>query len=103
MNPMSFSGTKNQESLIKFDTSTRYKLWDSGCTHSVNPYFDLYTEYHPLEEGYMKRVNGIGGIIKPKGLGKIYLDLDNDTGDLHHLIFHNVYYFPGEPKILISP
>ena len=46
---MKFYGTNTQEYTITFDTSTRYTLWDLGCTHSVNYYFDLYTEYHPLE------------------------------------------------------
>ena len=45
-----FAGTKNQEVPTVFETSTRYTLWDSGCTHSINPYFELYTEYKHLEQ-----------------------------------------------------
>ena len=34
----------------------RYKLWDLGCTHSINPYFDLYAYLNPLlGEGYSKK------------------------------------------------
>ena len=56
-----------------------YTLWDSGCTHSFNPYFYLYTEYHPIEEGYNTRVNDIGGTIEPKYLGTISLYLEYDA------------------------
>ena len=38
-----------------------------------------------------------------KGLGTIYLDLEDDTGELHHLTFHNLYYFPISNKLLIIP
>ena len=47
-------------------------------------------------------MNSIRRIIKPKGLGKISLDLKYDTGDIHHLTFHNIY-FPITPKLLITP
>ena len=57
--PMALSGTNTKESPITFYTSTGYTIWDSGWTHSIKPYFDLYTEYHHLEEGYITRVNGI--------------------------------------------
>ena len=60
---------------MPFDISTRYTLWYSGCTHSLNPYFGFYTGYQTLEEGDNTRVNGIGGLIKLKGIGAISLDL----------------------------
>ena len=65
----------------------RYTLWDSGCTHYINPYFDIYKEYNPLEKGYDTEVNGIGGTIKPKGIGTVVLNLEDDTGKLHNLTF----------------
>ena len=43
-----FTGTNNKEGQTVSDNSTRYTLWDSGYNHSINPYFDLYTEYKPL-------------------------------------------------------
>ena len=52
-----------------------YMLWGSGCTHSFNTYFELYTEYKPLEKGDDIEVNGIGDIIKTKVVGTIFLDL----------------------------
>ena len=58
-----------------FETSMPYKLWYSGCTHSINPYFEIYTEYKPLEKEVDTYVNGIGGIVYPKGIGTVVLDL----------------------------
>ena len=49
--PTEFYGTKNQEELTTSDTSTWYTLWDSGFTHYTNTYFELYTQYKPLEKG----------------------------------------------------
>ena len=46
--PKSFTWTNNQEGPNFFHTSMRYILWDLGCTHSINPYFDLYTDLNPL-------------------------------------------------------
>ena len=43
----------------------RYRIWDSIYTHSINPYFELYTKYKPLEKGDNTKVNGIGGIMNP--------------------------------------
>ena len=48
-------------------------------------------------------MNGIGGIIKLKGLGTISLDLEDDAVDLHNLTFHNFYYLPSAPNLLIRP
>ena len=48
-------------------------------------------------------MNGIIGFIKTKGLGKISLDMEDDAGELHHLNFHNIYYLPSAPKLLIIP
>ena len=45
----------------------------------------------------------IGGIVKPQGIGTTVLDMEDDKGKLHNLNFENVCYFPGAPKILISP
>ena len=39
--PKEFSRNNKQKSPNNFDTSTRYTLWDSGCTHSINPYFEI--------------------------------------------------------------
>ena len=49
------------------------------------------------------KLNGIGGIINPKILGTISMDMEDDAGYIHHLNFHNVYYFPSAPKLLVSP
>ena len=81
----------------------RYTLWYSRCNHPINPYFELYTQYKPLEKGDNIDINGIRGIIKPKGIDTVVLDPEYDTGKLHNLIFKNVYYFHGAPEILISP
>ena len=98
-----FVGTNNQEVPTSFYTSTRYTIWDSGCTHYINPYFEIYTQYKPLEKGYDAEVNGIGGLINTKGIGTFTLELEYDTGKIHNIIKKNVYYFPGAPKLLISP
>ena len=58
---------KKNEGPTNFDTSFRCMLWDSRCTHSTNPYFDLYTEYKPLDNGDVTKFNGIEELIKPKG------------------------------------
>ena len=99
----SFTITRKQESLTAFETSTWFTLWHSGCTHYVNSYFELYTEYKPLDMGGYTEVNGIGGIIKPQGIGTVVLDLEDDTGKFYNLNFENFYYFPGAPKLLIVP
>ena len=49
--PMAFARTNNQEVPDTFETSMQYTLWDSGCTHSINPNFDIYTEYKYLDKG----------------------------------------------------
>ena len=49
--------------------------------HSLNqPYFEIYTQYKPLETGYNTEVNVIRGIIKPKGVGPFIMGLQYDTG-----------------------
>ena len=101
--PTALYGTSNQEVPTPFETSTRYILWDSGCTYSINTYFDIYTQYTPLEKGDNTEGNITRGIINPKGEGTVILYLKDDTGKLHNIIFKNAYYFPGAPKILISP
>ena len=35
-------------------------LWDSGCTHSINPYFEIYTEYKNLEKGKIQKSIELG-------------------------------------------
>ena len=86
--PTLFSGTNNQEGPTKFDTSMWYMLWYSGCTHSINPYFELYTHYKPLEKGDDTEVNGVRGLIKPKGIVTIVLDMEDDTGKIHNNILN---------------
>ena len=68
----------------------RYMLWESGCTHSFNPYFELYTYYKPLLKGEGIEVNAIGGLINTKGIGTVILDLEDDTCKLHNLTFEKV-------------
>ena len=80
-----------------------YTLWESGCTHSIDPYIKLYTEYKPLENGDNTEGNGLGGIINHKGICTIVLDLEYDTVKLQNIIFEQVYYFPGAPNLLIIP
>ena len=101
--PAAFSGETNQYDLTTFDTATRYTLWYSGCTHSVNPYFELYIQYKSLEKGNDTEFNGAGGIINPKGIGNIVLDLEDDTDEFCYIVFEQFYYFPGAPKLLVSP
>ena len=84
--PKAFSRSNNQEVSTTFDTSTRYTIWDSGCTHYINPYFEIYTQYKPLEKGYDAEVNGIGGLINTTGIGTFTLDLEYDTGKIHNII-----------------
>ena len=78
-------------------------LWDSGCTHYINPYSELYKEYKPLEKGDDTEVNIIGGIINNEGVVIAALDLKEDTGKIHNLAFKQVYYFPLTSKLLSSP
>ena len=59
-------------------------LWESVCTHFINPYFELYTVYNPPEKGDNAEVNGIGGIINPKGICTVILDLEDDKGKLQN-------------------
>ena len=80
-----------------------YTLWESGCTHSIDPYIKLYTEYKPLGNGDNTEGNGLGGIINHKGICTIVLDLEYDTVKLQNIIFEQVYYFPGASKILTIP
>ena len=35
--PNAFTGTNNQEGPNNFDTSTRYRICELGCTNSANP------------------------------------------------------------------
>ena len=38
-------------------------------------------------------VNGIGGIIYPKGIDTVVLDLEDNTGKIQKLTLKQVYYF----------
>ena len=58
-----------------FYTSMWYMLQDTGYNHSINTYFDIYTQYKPLEKRGDTEVNLIWGIIKPKGVGTVVLGL----------------------------
>ena len=89
--PKAFTGNNNQEGQTNSDTYTRYTLLDSGCTHSINPYFETYTEYKLLLKGDYSQVNDIGGLIKFNEIGTVVLDLKEDTGKLHNLTFEKVY------------
>ena len=51
-------------------------LWESGCAHSINLYFKLYTEYKPLEKEDNTEVNTIRVIINTKGKGTFVMDLE---------------------------
>ena len=62
-------------------------LWESGCNHSINDYFELYTQYKPLKKGDNIEVNGIGGLINPTGIVNIVLSLEYDTGKHHNINF----------------
>ena len=46
--PKEFDRTSNQEGPTVFDTYKQYTLWDSVCNHSINPYFNIFTEYKYL-------------------------------------------------------
>ena len=35
--PTAFVGINNQDGLNNFETYMWYTLWDSGCTHYINP------------------------------------------------------------------
>ena len=43
------------------------------------------------------------GLLKPKVIGTVILDLEYDMGKIHDLNLKQVYYFPGAPKLLVSP
>ena len=73
--PKAFTETENQEAPIVFDTSTWYTLCDSGFSHFVNPYFDLYIYYKPLEKGGRYRIQCHWGLINTKGVVTAVLDL----------------------------
>ena len=62
-------------------------LCDLVCTHSINPYFKLYTQYKTPEKGYDTDVNDIEGLIKPKGICTVVLELEDDTGKIHSITF----------------
>ena len=62
-----FTVTNNHDVQTTLYTSTWYMFWDSGCTHYINPYFDLYIDYKPLEKGNNTEVNDIGGSSSPWG------------------------------------
>ena len=47
--------------------------------------------------------NNIGGIIKPKGVGTVVLNLEYETGKLHTLTFEQVYSFLVAPKLFVGP
>ena len=68
---MSFTRTNNQEGLTAFDTYIHFTLWDSGFTHFINPYFELYTYYKPLDIEDDMEVNIIGEFVKPQGIETI--------------------------------
>ena len=80
--PMELSKANNQYIPNTFDTYMQYMLWESGCTHYINPYFELYTQYKPLMKGDDIEVNSIGGIINPKGIVAAILYLEDNTGKL---------------------
>ena len=63
----------------------------------------MYTQYKPREKGDDTEVNGVGRLIKTKGMGTVVLYLEDDTVKIQNLIFKHVYYFPGAPKLLIRP
>ena len=98
-----FAGLNNQEVSNIFGTSTWYTIWDSGFTNPINPYFGIYTKYKPLDKRENTEVNGIVYIIKNKEIGAVVLDLEYEIGKNQKNIFEQVYYFPGAPKLLISP
>ena len=64
-----------------------YTLWYLGYNHSINPYFELYTEYKLIEKGGDTQFNGIGDIIKSKGVGIVVLEQEDNTDKLHNLNF----------------
>ena len=101
--PTLFAGTNNQEVLKTFNNSTYYTLWDSESNNSINPYFEINTHCKPLGKEDCIEINGIRGIINTKGIVTFALILEDYIGKLQHIIFKNVYYFPGAPNIFISP
>ena len=49
------------------------------------------------------RVNQLlRGIIKPKGIGTIILELEDGNGNIYNLNIDILYYFPRLPKLFIS-
>ena len=66
-------------------------LYESGYNYFINPYFDIFTQYKPLEKGENVEVNDIGGVVKTKGINTVALNLEDDTGKLHSLIFEQIY------------
>ena len=56
---MVFAQTNKQEDTTTFDTYTYYTLWHSGCTHSINTYYELYTNYKLLEKGNDTEINDL--------------------------------------------
>ena len=74
-----FIRMNNQEGPTTFNTPMWSTLWDSGFTHSINPYFELHTEHKPLYPGDGTSVNSIGRVIKHQMTGTIILDLEDNT------------------------
>ena len=64
---MELYGTNNQEGLTNFDTYTEYMPWDSEWTESINPCFEIYTQYKPLEKGDDAEATASGGSSTQRG------------------------------------
>ena len=61
--------------MTNFDTSTLFTIWNTGCTHFISTYFELYAYYEPIGPWDDTEVNYIEDIIKPQGIFTIILDL----------------------------
>ena len=90
--------TNNQDCTTTFNTSKGYTIWYSCFTNSTNTCFDFYAEYKLLNKGDDTKFIGLRALSKMKVIGKVNLDLEDNTGKTHNIILKKSTNFPGCPS-----
>ena len=95
-----FSGNKNENSQIHFETSTTF-IMDTGSTDHICRESNLFVgKILPCPKINIK---GIGGQLDATGYGTIKFNILDDHGTTHEFVVHNVLYVPNSPVNLFSP
>ena len=89
--------------MTPFGSNDWISLWDTGATHHILQFIDIFTEYQEFSREEIPPINIIGSQVTPQGIGYISIYIKDGSVSTHQETITEVYHFTDYPKLLLSP